>query len=76
VNGCAKSRHGIVNGANDGGWANLSDVVSGMEIESESVASANANAVDAKDEARMRQHKSERTRKRTSLRLSRSSGSQ
>jgi len=55
VNGCAKSRHGIANGANDGGWANLSDAVSGKERASESVASANANAVDAKDEGRMRQ---------------------
>jgi hypothetical protein len=54
-NGCAKSHRGIANGANDGGWANLSDAVSGNQNESESAANANANAVDAKDVGRMRQ---------------------
>jgi hypothetical protein len=50
ANGCAKNRHGTANGANDGGWANLSDVVTGKENENENVASASASAVDAKDE--------------------------
>jgi hypothetical protein len=56
VNGCAKSHHGIANGANDGDWANLSDAVSGKQNESESVVTANANAVDAKDVGRIRQY--------------------
>ena len=50
-NGCAKSRHGIANGANDGGRAKPSDAVNGKE--SESVENANASAVDAKDEVRI-----------------------
>ena len=53
VNGCAKSRHGIANGANDGGWAKPSDAVNGKENENASVANANASAVDAKDEVRI-----------------------
>jgi hypothetical protein len=53
VNGCAKSRHAIANGANDGDWANPSDAVSGKGNENESVASASANAVDAKEEGRI-----------------------
>jgi hypothetical protein len=51
VNGCAKSRHGIANGANDGGRAKPSDAVNGKE--SESVGNANASAVDAMDEVRI-----------------------
>lgn len=51
VNGCAKSRHGIANDANDGGWANPIDVVSGKENENENVESASASAVDANYEA-------------------------
>jgi hypothetical protein len=51
VNGCAKSRHGIANDANDGGWAKPSDAVSGKENENESVASV--SAVDAKNEVRI-----------------------
>jgi hypothetical protein len=46
ANGYAKSRHGIANGANDGGWAKPSDAVSEKGNENESAASA----VDAKDE--------------------------
>jgi hypothetical protein len=53
VNGCAKSQHGIANDANDGGWANPIDVVSGKENENENVESASASAVDANDEAKI-----------------------
>lgn len=50
VNGyAAKSRHGIENGANDGGRAKPSDAVSEKGNESESAVNVNANAVDAKD---------------------------
>ena len=44
VNGYAKSRHGIANGAND--------AVSEQGNENESAVSASASAVDAKDEER------------------------
>ena len=50
VNGCAKSRHGIANGANDGGQAKPSDVVSETGNENENAVSASASVVDAKDE--------------------------
>ncbi len=53
VNDYAKSRHGTANGASDGGWAMSSDAVSGKEKENESAVSANASAVDAKDEVRI-----------------------
>jgi len=49
VNGYAKSRHGIANGANDGGRVKPSDAVGEKGNENESGVSANANAVDAKD---------------------------
>jgi hypothetical protein len=52
VNGYAKSRHGIANGANDGGWAKSSDAVSEKGNENESAVSASASAVYAKDEER------------------------
>jgi hypothetical protein len=52
VNGYAKSRHGIANGANGGGWAKPSDAVSEKGNESESAVSATATAVDAKDKER------------------------
>lgn len=51
VNGCAKSQLGNANDANDGGWGNPIDVVSGKENENENVANASASVVDAKDEA-------------------------
>jgi hypothetical protein len=50
VNGYAKSRHGIANGASDGGWAMSNDAVSEKGNENESAVSASASAVDAKDE--------------------------
>ena len=53
VNGYAKSRHGIANGANDGGWAKPSDAaVSEKGNENESAVSASESAVDAKDDMR------------------------
>jgi hypothetical protein len=48
VNGYAKSRHGIANGANDGGLAKPSDAVCEKGNENESAVSASASAVDAK----------------------------
>ncbi len=53
VNGYAKSRHEIANGANDGDWAKPSDAVNEKGNENESVVSASASAVYAKDEARI-----------------------
>jgi len=53
VNGYAKSRHGIANGANDGGWAKPSDAaVSEKGNENESAVSASESAVYAKDDMR------------------------
>jgi hypothetical protein len=49
VNGYRKSRHGIANGANGGGWAKPSDAVSEKGNGNESVVSGNASVVDAKD---------------------------
>jgi hypothetical protein len=54
VNGYAKSRHATASGANDGGWATLSDALSEKETENESAVSASASAVDAENEERMR----------------------
>lgn len=50
MNDYAKSRHGIANGVNDGGWAKPSDAANGKESVNVSVVSASASAVDAKDE--------------------------
>jgi hypothetical protein len=52
VNGYAKSRHEIANGANDGGRAKPSDAVSEKGKENESAVSASASAVDAEGEER------------------------
>ena len=52
VNGYAKSRHGIANGATDDGRARRSDAVSEQENENESGVNVSASAVDAKDEER------------------------
>jgi hypothetical protein len=52
VNGYAKNRHGIANGANDDGWAKPSDAVNEKGKENESAVSASASAVYARDEKR------------------------
>jgi hypothetical protein len=53
VNGYAKSRHGIANGANDGGWGRPSDAVGEKKgNENESAVNVSASAVDAKDKER------------------------
>ena len=52
VNGYAKSRHGIANGANDGGRVKQIDAVIERGNVNVSAVSASATDVDAKDKER------------------------